>query len=68
MLTYKQKLNILKSVGAAQELKGTGIYAFSLGTSNRKMVLMGKTWEEAVEYCSSRGWFIKWELKRERKM
>lgn len=66
-MTFKQKLNILKDRGAAKEMAGRGIYAFGLGTSNRKMMLMGKTWEDAIAFCDSYGWFQKFERKMEEK-
>ena len=59
-LTYKQKLSILKSVGAAKEMAGRGIYFYSLN-SKRVMMNVAKTWEETVKYCESRNWYAKWE-------
>lgn len=58
-LSYKQKLGILKSVGAAKEMAGRGIYFYSLN-SKRNMMNVAKTWEETVKYCTDRGWFDKY--------
>ncbi|MDD3123217.1 MAG: hypothetical protein PHC62_06890 [Candidatus Izemoplasmatales bacterium] len=65
MLSFKQKLNILKNLGSAKEMKGRGIYSFGLGTSNKKMLLMGRTWEEAISFCEERGWYIKFEKEQD---
>jgi hypothetical protein len=61
VLNRSDKISLLKGRGKAQEMKGRGIYSFSLD-ENPIMVFLGKTWDEAILCATRKGWFRQYEV------
>lgn len=60
-LNRSDKISLLKDIGRAQEMKGRGIYSFSLD-ARFAMIFLGKTWDEAIRNASLKGWFKNYEV------